>query len=121
MIGKGRIILMILCVSASTIATAHAERIRTAIPGANLNYLSVYSAEERKFFRDEGLENEIIAIGGPAGIAALVSGDVDFSGAGGSGRAERGHSRRAGFGFDESAAEHHFRSRPQRARSRGGI
>src|SRR5262245_33205298 len=66
-------------------ASAHAEKIRTAIPGANLNYLSVYSADERKFFRDEGLENEIIAIGGPAGIAALVSGDVDFSGAGGSG------------------------------------
>ena len=45
----------------------------------------MYSAEERKFFRDEGLDNETIAIGGPAGIAALVSGDVDFSGAGGSG------------------------------------
>ena len=31
------------------------------------------------------MENETIVIGGPAGIAALVSGDVDFSGAGGSG------------------------------------
>jgi ABC-type nitrate/sulfonate/bicarbonate transport system substrate-binding protein len=64
---------------------AHAERIRTAVPGLNLNYLSVFAAEERRFFRDEGLENETIVIGGPAGIAALVSGDVDYSGAGGSG------------------------------------
>ena len=64
---------------------ANAERIRTAIPGANLNYLSVYTADGRGFFKDEGLENETITIGGPAGIAALVSGDVDFSGAGGSG------------------------------------
>jgi ABC-type nitrate/sulfonate/bicarbonate transport system substrate-binding protein len=31
------------------------------------------------------LENETIVIGGPAAIAALVSGNVDFSGAGGSG------------------------------------
>ena len=31
------------------------------------------------------MENETIVIGGPAGIAALLSGDVDFSGAGGSG------------------------------------
>jgi ABC-type nitrate/sulfonate/bicarbonate transport system substrate-binding protein len=46
-------------------STAHAEKIRTSIPGVNLNYLSVYSAEERKFFRDEGLENETISIGGP--------------------------------------------------------
>jgi NitT/TauT family transport system substrate-binding protein len=78
----------ILCIAVGAVliaVTAHAEKIRTAIPGANLNYLSVYSAEERKFFRDEGLDNETIAIGGPAGIAALVSGDVDFSGAGGSG------------------------------------
>jgi ABC-type nitrate/sulfonate/bicarbonate transport system substrate-binding protein len=77
-----------LCIAVGVILIAsagRAEKIRTAIPGANLNYLSVYSADERKFFRDEGLENEIIAIGGPAGIAALVSGDVDFSGAGGSG------------------------------------
>lgn len=62
-----------------------AERIRTAVPGLNLNYLSVFAAEERNFFRDEGLENETIVIGGPAGIAALVSGDVHYSGAGGSG------------------------------------
>jgi ABC-type nitrate/sulfonate/bicarbonate transport system substrate-binding protein len=66
-------------------ATADAEQIRTSVPGLNLNYLSVFCAEERNFFRDEGLENETIVIGGPAGIAALVSGDVDYSGAGGSG------------------------------------
>ncbi len=85
MIVASRSVLFIGVCIALLAATAHAERIRTSIPGVNLNYLSVYSAEERKFFRDEGLENETIAIGGPAGIAALVSGDVDFSGAGGSG------------------------------------
>jgi len=45
----------------------------------------VLTAGAKGFFKDEGLENETIVIGGPAGIAALVSGDVDFSGAGGSG------------------------------------
>ncbi len=64
---------------------ARAERIRTAVPGLNLNYLSIFTAEARGFFKAEGLENETIVIGGPAGIAALVSGDVDYSGAGGSG------------------------------------
>src|SRR5438309_4664519 len=66
-------------------ADAVAEKIRTSVPGLNLNYLSIFSADARGFFRDEGLENETIVIGGPAGIAALVSGDVDYSGAGGSG------------------------------------
>lgn len=85
MIGRRPSFFLVLVCVALLAATAHAEKIRTSIPGVNLNYLSVYSAEERKFFRDEGLENETIAIGGPAGIAALVSGDVDYSGAGGSG------------------------------------
>jgi hypothetical protein len=62
-----------------------AESIRTAIPQANLNYLSIYVAEARGFFRDEGLENETVVISGPLATAALLSGDVDFSGGGGSG------------------------------------
>ena len=67
-------------------ATAvRAEKIRTAIPQANLNYLSIYVADIRGFFKDEGLENETVVISGPLATAALLSGDVDFSGGGGSG------------------------------------
>ena len=66
-------------------AMARAEKIRTAVPGLNLNYLSIFSADAKGLFREEGLENETVVIGGPAAIAALISGDVDFSGAGGSG------------------------------------
>ncbi|MDP9129036.1 MAG: hypothetical protein M3N35_01495, partial [Candidatus Binatota bacterium] len=85
MIGSRVSFFLVLFCVAWLSASARAEKIRTSVPGLNLNYLSVLSAEDRRFFRDEGLENETIAIGGPAGIAALVSGDVDFSGAGGSG------------------------------------
>jgi sulfonate transport system substrate-binding protein len=66
-------------------SAAGAELIRTAVPRASLNYLSIFVAEAKGFFKEEGLENETIVIGGPAAIAALVSGNVDFSGAGGSG------------------------------------
>ena len=79
------IVSLVLAVVFLIAPLTRAEKIRTAVPGLNLNYLSVFAAEERNFFRDEGLENETIVIGGPAGIAALVSGDVDYSGAGGSG------------------------------------
>lgn len=86
MFSAGRVIFLIVLAVVFLISPpTRAERIRTAVPGLNLNYLSVFTAEERGFFRDEGLENETIVIGGPAGIAALVSGDVDYSGAGGSG------------------------------------
>jgi len=66
-------------------SNASAERVRTAIPRATLNYLSLPVAEVKGFFRDQGLENETIVIPGTTAIAAIVSGDVDYSGAGGSG------------------------------------
>ncbi len=74
--------VIILALSAST---ARAEKIHTAFPQANLNYLSIFVADGKGFFRDEGLDNETVVISGPLSIAALLSGDVDFSGAGGSG------------------------------------
>jgi ABC-type nitrate/sulfonate/bicarbonate transport system substrate-binding protein len=77
--------LALLGTSLMLLDVALAEPIRTAVPRASLNYLSIYVAEARGFFKDEGLQNETIVIGGPAAIAALVSGNVDFSGAGGSG------------------------------------
>jgi ABC-type nitrate/sulfonate/bicarbonate transport system substrate-binding protein len=66
-------------------AVARAEKVRTAIPRVTLNYLSVQVAEGRGFFRDENIEHETIQIPGTTAIAALVSGDVQYSGAGGSG------------------------------------
>jgi NitT/TauT family transport system substrate-binding protein len=82
-----RTLIAIICtvVIFSHVGISDAERIRTAIPQANLNYLSIYVADARGFFKDEGLENETVVISGPLATAALLSGDVDFSGGGGSG------------------------------------
>jgi ABC-type nitrate/sulfonate/bicarbonate transport system substrate-binding protein len=62
-----------------------AEQVRTVIPRSTLNYLSVAVAEAKGYFRDQNLENQTIVIPGSTAIAALVSGNVDYSGAGGTG------------------------------------
>ena len=80
-----RAAILAIIVLALVTTLARAEKIRTAIPQANLNYLSIFVADARGFFRDEGLDNETVVISGPLSIAALLSGDVDYSGAGGSG------------------------------------
>jgi ABC-type nitrate/sulfonate/bicarbonate transport system substrate-binding protein len=80
-----RDLLLSVILASIFVSQAEAEKIRTSVPGLNLNYLSIFSADAKGFFKDEKLENETIVVGGPAGIAALISGDVDFSGAGGSG------------------------------------
>ena len=82
---NNRCLFLALILALFYVNDSEAEKIRTAVPGLNMNYLSIFSADARGFFKDEGLENETIVVGGPAGIAALISGDVDYSGAGGSG------------------------------------
>jgi len=61
-----------------------AEKIRTVVPQSSLNYLSVYVAESKGFFKQENLDNETLVIAGPQATAALLSGDVDYGGGGGS-------------------------------------
>jgi NitT/TauT family transport system substrate-binding protein len=78
-------VVLLITLFASNTPAGGAEKIRTAIPQANLNYLSIYVADARGFFKDEGLDNETVVISGPLATAALLSGDVDFSGGGGSG------------------------------------
>lgn len=68
-----------------TETAAFAEQVRTAIPRSTLNYLSIAVAESKGYFRSQNLENQTIVIPGSTAIAALVSGNVDYSGAGGSG------------------------------------
>ncbi|MPZ75331.1 MAG: hypothetical protein GEU77_02295 [Deltaproteobacteria bacterium] len=76
---------ILILMTLAFVPSPRAEKIRTAIPQANLNYLSIHVADAHGFFKDEGLDNETVVISGPLSIAALLSGDVDFSGAGGSG------------------------------------
>lgn len=79
-------IRIVIGVLASLTATVvFAEQVRTVIPRATLNYLSVPVAEVKGYFHDQNLENQTIVIPGSTAIAALVSGNVDYSGAGGTG------------------------------------
>ncbi len=77
--------LLVFLILTLSVSDSVAERVRTVIPRATLNYLSVPVAEVKGYFSDEGLENQTISIPGSTAIAALVSGEVDYSGAGGTG------------------------------------
>src|SRR5437870_13306265 len=80
-------------------ASVSAEKVRTVTPRATLNYLSLPVAEAKGFFRDESLENETIIIPGSTAIAALVSGEVDYSGAGGERHSHQGDHVSDGEGY----------------------
>ena len=52
-------------------APSWSEQVRTVIPRATLNYLSVPVAEVKGYFRDQNLENQTIIIPGSTAIAAI--------------------------------------------------
>jgi NitT/TauT family transport system substrate-binding protein len=58
---------------------ALAEAIKVAIPNYGANFAPVMIAEEKSYFKDEGLDVEVVLSGGGTATAALISGDVQYS------------------------------------------
>ena len=56
------------------------EKIRISVSGGyNMIFLSAGVAQHRGFFKDEGLDADIVVMGAAPSIAALSNGDIDFT------------------------------------------
>jgi NitT/TauT family transport system substrate-binding protein len=62
-----------------THAPAWAKTIRIAIPGYNITQIAFFVARERGFFKDEGLDVELIQMTGTLANLALMTGEVPFT------------------------------------------
>jgi NitT/TauT family transport system substrate-binding protein len=60
-------------------ASLDAKPIRIAIPGYNITQIAFFVAKERGFFKDEGLDVELIQMTGTLANLALMSGEVPFT------------------------------------------
>ena len=77
-------VVLILIVSSFVISPAHAQtlkKVRMGSSSTNVSFLALYTAFHRGFFKDEGIDLEIIYM--PANLAstAVLNGDVDYNGA----------------------------------------
>jgi hypothetical protein len=61
-----------------------AEKLRVTYPNINGSYIYFFGAIDRGYYREEGLDLEVIEVGGGTATAALMSGDVQFSTSGSS-------------------------------------
>lgn len=60
-------------------ASAHAaDKIRIGVPELNAQFLPLALGEKRGFFREDGLQGEVIRINPTVALAALVSGELDY-------------------------------------------
>jgi NitT/TauT family transport system substrate-binding protein len=68
----------------SMLSSAEARSIKVSIPAHSVSHIAFYSAKERGYYRDEGLDVELILMAAPVAIRALIGGDVEVSTVGGS-------------------------------------
>lgn len=76
-----KILALLLLMSCSVPLEARAaEKIRISVSGGyNMIFLPAGVAQHRGFFKDEGLDADIVVMGAAPSIAALSNGDIDFT------------------------------------------
>lgn len=71
---------LFIAVFCGAIDASAAEKIRISVSGGyNMIFLPSGVAQHRGFFKDEGLDADIVVMGAAASIAALTNGDIDFT------------------------------------------
>jgi NitT/TauT family transport system substrate-binding protein len=63
----------------SGVQVAYGRTVRVGIPGHNITQAAFYLARERGWYRDEGLEVQLIMMPAPVSNLALIAGNVDFT------------------------------------------
>jgi NitT/TauT family transport system substrate-binding protein len=81
---RNAILIFLLTVTPFLASLVHAQtlkKVRLASSSTNVSFLALYTALHRGFFKEEGLDLEIIFM--PANLAstAVLNGDVDYNGA----------------------------------------
>lgn len=75
----GMLLLALVTLAAITDPSSGADKIRIAVANFNVSFLPAGIAAKKAYFRDEGLEPEIIAMRPPVSITALAGGDIDYT------------------------------------------
>jgi NitT/TauT family transport system substrate-binding protein len=73
--------MVILFYSSSEVQAQALKKVRMGSSSTNVSFLAIYTAQHRGFFRDEGLDLDIVFM--PANLAstAVLNGDLDYNGA----------------------------------------
>jgi NitT/TauT family transport system substrate-binding protein len=61
-----------------------AKDIKVSIPAHSVSHIAFYGAKEKGYYREEGLDVDLILMAAPVAIRALIGGDVEVSTVGGS-------------------------------------
>lgn len=81
-IGCVSISLLVFGIGLVCLDTTHAaDRVRFAYPAKSLNYLPITLGRDRGIFQADGIDLQMVLVASTIQVAALTTGDIDFSGA----------------------------------------
>jgi len=75
------LILLLAVADANILAQAPAEKVRMGIQSTNIGFLPFHAAYHKGFYRDQGIDLEMIFMPTQAVNAAFIRGDLDYSAA----------------------------------------
>ena len=78
-------ILICLLISSGLSGRAEAVTVRVAVPTLSMVVIAFTAAKERGYYRDEGLDVDLVQMRDTLGISALIGGNVDFASMSGAG------------------------------------
>ena len=73
-----KIFLALLSICVLHVSAHAADKIRIGVPELNAQFAPLALAEKKGFFREDGLQGEVIRINPTVALAALVSGELDY-------------------------------------------
>jgi NitT/TauT family transport system substrate-binding protein len=73
------LILSLVTAVAAGAADKGLEHVRIAVSSKSLGFLDTWAARERGFYRNHGIDAEIIAMRPPVAVAALQAGEIDYN------------------------------------------
>ena len=75
------ILFVVLLFSSSSQAQTALKKVRLGNSSTNVSFLALYTALHRGFFKDEGIDLEIIYMPANLASSAVLNGDLDYNGA----------------------------------------
>ena len=77
--------LVVLLILFSLGAVGQAKSVKVSVPAHSVSHIAFYAAKDRGYYREEGLDVDLILMNAAVAVRALIGGDVDFTTVGGSG------------------------------------
>jgi ABC-type nitrate/sulfonate/bicarbonate transport system substrate-binding protein len=70
----------VLAAAAVPFAAEAADKIKVTVPGENANFAQYFIADQRGYFKDEGVDVELSILSGGPATPALIAGSIQYSG-----------------------------------------